>query len=103
MINWHTEYRSRKLIAQLDPSKVEAHTRIAIPADYTVYVGTDDATRRTLAALKNRRQRAVERAFGARFEDLTTTEQCREYLALDAQAPEVDAVLAEVLLRREVV
>jgi hypothetical protein len=100
MINWHTEYRSRKLIEKLDPSNVSKHLRVAIPADYFIYVGDDEATRRTLSALKDRRQRAVERAFGARFEDLETSDQCRDYLALDAQAPEVDAVIEEALVRK---
>lgn len=100
MINWHTDRRSRDLIAKLNKNNVELVKRVFFPADYYVYVGVDRATRRTIAALDARRTRAVEKLAGARFSDLETNELCRAYMAIDDQAPCVDSVLAEAFAAR---
>lgn len=101
MINWHTDYRAQRLIKKLDRSSVESIKRIAIPADYYVYVPRGIAARRTFKALETRRTRAVEREAGARFEDLKTSEACREYLAIDDRAPSLDDVLDAAFAERE--
>jgi hypothetical protein len=101
MINWHTDYRSRKLIEKLNRANVERIKRIAIPADYYVYVPRGIAARRTFKALENRRLRAVERETGVHFEDLKTSEACREYLTIDDKAPSVDEVIEAAFDGRE--
>jgi hypothetical protein len=93
MINWQNEYRSRKLIAKLVTQRVEIAKRVFFPADYDVLVGLDKDARRTIDALKARRQRATERHLGATFDELNNSGRTREYLDADELAlPVVDAV-----------
>ncbi len=98
MINWHLEPRSRRLLKKINRSNVSPVTRVFFPADYTVYVGNDKATRRVLGALEARRTRAIERHLGCDFRtacaDPARHPEIR--VALDA-APDVAAVVGELL------
>jgi len=98
MINWHLEPRSRRLLAKLNRTNVSPITRVFFPADYTVYVGNDDATRRVLEALENRRLRAIERHLGCAFREACADPSRRGEImrALDG-APDVAVAVAEVL------
>lgn len=93
MINWHLEPRSKRLIAKLQ-GRVSVVTRVAVPADYTGYVGDDAAARRTIRALQARRLRAIEFHLGCPFDAACADRSRRdEVLAVLTAAPEVDAVL----------
>jgi hypothetical protein len=92
---WNQEYRSRRLIAQLDRAAIRENRNVAIPADFFSLGSSDKGQRRKLEALEARRTRFIERQFGARFEDLQTSDQCRAYLDIDLAQPTVyDAVKA---------
>ncbi len=95
MINWHTEPRSRRLIKALDKSRVERVTRIAVPCDYSIFVGADRAAQRKLYALEARRDRAIARAVGGSFAELEARGEALRYLDAMDLAPTVYDVLAE--------
>lgn len=93
MINWHLEPRSKRLIAKLQ-GRVTRVTRVAIPCDYTDYVGIDPAARRTLEALQARRTRAIERHLGCTFAAACAdNSRHAEIMAALEAAPEVAAVV----------
>ena len=94
MINWHLEPRSKRLLAKLNAANTERVLRVAVPADYYDYVGTDKVARRVLAALQARRDRAIERHLGCTFDEACADRSRREEVlaALEA-APEVSAVV----------
>lgn len=98
MINWHQQYRSRLLLAKLSRDNVERVTRVAVPADYTDYVGADRATRRIFDRLEARRLRAIEFALGCSFAEACADRSRRaEVLAVLTAAPEVGSVVGEIL------
>lgn len=96
MINWHLEPRSRRLIAKLQ-GRVAPVTRIAIPCDYTDYVGVDAKARRTMQALEARRTRAIERHLGCAFMDACADRSRHgEIMAALEAAPHVALVVRGV-------
>lgn len=98
MINWHQEPAAAALIAQLDASRVDRVKRIAIPADYYVYVGADDDARRIFAKLEDLRNAAIERALGCSFNEATADRsRHREIMGVLEAAPEVSVVVREAL------
>ena len=98
MINWHHEPAPAALLSQLNASRVDRVKRVAIPADYYVYVGADDDARRIFTQLQDLRMVAIERALGCSFAEATSDPSRRdEVLALLEGLPEVSEVVEEVL------
>lgn len=98
MINWHQEPEAAALIAQLDASRVDRVERIAVPADYFVYVGADDGARRIFTQLEDLRMAAIERVLGCAFLE-ACADRSRQDEIMDAleAAPEVSVVVGEAL------
>ncbi len=99
---WQNEYRTRRLLAKLNRTNVDRVVRVAVPADYYDFVGADRATRRVVDAIKDRRERAIDRTLGYSFSQLLTSggwtkEQADAWLAADAEAPSVYDVIAAAL------
>jgi hypothetical protein len=101
-IEWHKEPRSRRLLARLNKNNVELVKRVFFPADFHEYVGVDRDTRRVMALLENRRERAIDRAvdsaFGLTFlEAAADGSRSAELMAILNAAPDVSAVVGEAL------
>lgn len=98
MTNWHQEPAAQALLAQLDASRVERVKRIAIPADYYVYVPIDDGAREILDQLEYLRTVAIERALGCPFmEAAEDRSRHGEIMGVLEAAPDVSVVVGEAL------
>ena len=98
MINWHHEPAAQALLSQLNASRVERVKRIAIPADYYVYVAVDDDAREILDQLENLRTTAIERTLGCSFmEAAEDRSRHDEIMGVLEAALDVSVVVGEAL------
>ena len=98
MTNWHLEPAAQALLSQLDASRVDRVKRIAIPADYYVYVGADDDAREILDQLEYLRTAAIEHALGCSFMDAAAdSSRHGEIMGVLEAAPDVSVVVGEAL------
>jgi len=103
-INWHRNPVAQRIIARLHTGNTEWQTRVSIPCDYRVLVGTTQQACDAITALEAIREVSIDEALGYAFTDTNTDKTLTRrvaYLQAMDRAPEVTTVLDEAFADRE--